>query len=251
MFSLLFNLFFLAMNRTCIFVLMTILLSFNSISQIVSGKIIYKIQPIDIELDSKSDKINSLNEKMYQEAQKQSFTLEFNTIKSSFVLNNILEPNNEEKYSKGISNLASMLITSGYNYYLNLNTKTVILQNTDGLLIEEKYDKKNWEITSESKKIADYLCYKAIYIKNYTGRNGKSISIPITAWFAPSLPYGYGPKDYNGLPGLILELQERKTIYYASLITLSKDKEIEIEFPKGKTVAKEEYDKKMKAQMGI
>jgi GLPGLI family protein len=83
------------------------------------------------------------------------------------------------------------------------------------------------------------------------GRNGKNISIPITAWFAPSLPYSYGPKDYNGLPGLILELQERKTIYFASLITLSKDKELEIEFPKGKTVTKEDYEKKLKAQMGM
>jgi len=240
------------MCKSFVYLFITIILSFSSNSQLASGKIIYNIQPIEIELNSKSDKINSLNKKMYQEAQKQSFTLEFNAIKSSFILNNFLESSNiDEQYSKKISNLASMLITSGYNYYLNLNTKTVVLQNADGLLIEEKYDKKNWEITSESKKIADYLCYKAIYIKNYTGRNGKNISIPITAWFAPSLPYGYGPKDYNGLPGLILELQERKTIYYASLITLSKDKELEIEFPKGKTVTKEEYDKKMKAQIGM
>ena len=243
---------FLAMNRTFIFVLITILLTLSSSSQVVSGKITYNIQPIDIELDSKSDKINSLNEKIYQVAHKQSFTLEFNAIKSSFILNNLLDSSNiDEQYSKKISNLASMLITSGYNYYLNLLTKTVVLQNADGLLIEEKYDKKNWKITSESKKIADYLCYKAIYIKNYMGRNGKNISIPITAWFAPSLPYSYGPKDYNGLPGLILELQERKTIYFASLITLSKDKELEIEFPKGKTVTKEDYEKKLKAQMGM
>lgn len=82
----------------------------------------------------------------------------------------------------------------------------------------------------------DIVCYKAVYNKEYMGRDNKTKINRIVAWFAPLLPYGFGPKEHNGTPGLILELQEFDTIYYASSITILKDKELEIAFPKGKTV---------------
>ena len=72
----------------------------------------------------------------------------------------------------------------------------------------------------------------------------------IVAWFAPSLPFSYGPKDFYGLPGLIVQLTENRTTYLANKIELD-DLEISIDFPKGKTVSKEEFDKKLKAQMGM
>lgn len=234
------------MSRICIYIFLYLGTILNSYGQSISGKVVYKIQPIDFELKSQSAKINSLTEKMYEAANKQSFMLEFNTMESSFVLNNFLEATNiDDQYKKNINNLASMLVTSDFNYYLNLNTNIVILEKKEGILIQKKYEKKNWEITTETKTIGDYLCYRAVNIKKYIGRNGKNISIPVIAWFAPSLPYGYGPKDYNGLPGLILELQERKTIYYATLISLVKDKKEKIDFPKGKTISEEEYTKKV------
>jgi GLPGLI family protein len=52
------------------------------------------------------------------------------------------------------------------------------------------------------------------------------------------------------LPGLIVQLTENKTTYLASTIELN-DIEISIDFPKGKTVSKEEYDKKLREQMGM
>ena len=93
--------------------------------------------------------------------------------------------------------------------------------------------------------IDNYLCYKAIYLIKFVNRKGINTSIPIVAWFAPSLPYAYGPKYFNGLPGLILELVDRETTFLASSITISKDKEVKIDFPKGKTVSQEEYTKKV------
>lgn len=63
------------------------------------------------------------------------------------------------------------------------------------------------------------------------------------------LPYGFGPIQFNGLPGLILELHYINTTYFATKILLS-DKDIPINFPKGKTISKEEYDKKLEASMG-
>ncbi|WP_255577973.1 GLPGLI family protein [Flavobacterium sp. CHNK8] len=248
---LLFSLFFHNLNsqkvcRLYIYLILTFATIMNSYGQFVSGKIVYQIQPINFDLKSQSAKINSMTEKMYEAAHEQSFTLEFNKEKSSFKQNKFLVTSTTtDKYTTSMNNLASMLVTSDFNYYLNLITKTTILEKKDGVLIKNEYQTKDWEITKESKQIGNYLCYKAIYIKNYLGRNGKEISIPITAWFAPSLPFTYGPKDYNGLPGLILELQERKTIYNATSINLSQEKELKIEFPKGKTITEAEYAKKV------
>ncbi|AUC85668.1 hypothetical protein CW731_10380 [Polaribacter sp. ALD11] len=36
---------------------------------------------------------------------------------------------------------------------------------------------------------------------------------PVTAWFSKSFPFNYGPEEYCGLPGLIIELQERGIKY--------------------------------------
>ena len=36
----------------------------------------------------------------------------------------------------------------------------------------------------------------------------------IIAWFTPELPFNFGPKYYNGLPGLIIKLKEGKRITY-------------------------------------
>jgi GLPGLI family protein len=112
-------------------------------------------------------------------------------------------------------------------------------------LIEKKHEKLDWEITTENKIIDGYLCYKAIYLMKFMNRRGIDTSIPIVAWFAPSLPYAYGPKYFNGLPGLILELSDRKTTFLASSITISKDKELVIDFPKGKTISQDDYSKKV------
>lgn len=81
-------------------------------------------------------------------------------------------------------------------------------------------------------------------VKSYIARDAKEKNITIIAWFAPSLPYAYGPKDYGGLPGLILELTEKETTYYASKINITKNKEVKIDFPKGKMITEEEYNRK-------
>lgn len=79
----------------------------------------------------------------------------------------------------------------------------------------------------------------------FVNRRGMNTSIPIVAWFAPSLPYSYGPKYFTGLPGLILELTDRKVTFLASSIIILKDEELPIDFPKGKTISQEDYTKKV------
>ena len=53
-----------------------------------------------------------------------------------------------------------------------------------------------------------YLCFKALTTRNYIDRNGNKVELEVLAWFSPDLNISSGPKDYSGLPGLILEIQE-------------------------------------------
>ncbi|MBS1592595.1 MAG: GLPGLI family protein [Bacteroidetes bacterium] len=62
--------------------------------------------------------------------------------------------------------------------------------------IELPFPNISWIITQETKQVGDYTCQKA------TGKFGGRL---YTAWFAPDLPFKYGPWKLCGLPGLILE----------------------------------------------
>jgi len=134
--------------------------------------------------------------------------------------------------------------------YIDYEIKSEIYVKNDGILVENKYNEPKWETSTESKVISNYLCYKAIQKIPFVSRHGENKTQEIVAWFAPSLPYSYGPKIFYGLPGLILELTENKTTFLATKIVFF-EKELTIDFPKGKTVTKEEYEKKLKAQMGM
>lgn len=223
----------------------------NCFGQSVSGKVIYKIQLVGYGGDTKSTEHNELNKSIIEIANKQTCTLKFNSTQSSSVLDKYLISDAENNGLNRMARTMAFIVTNENNYFLDKNTNSVILQNDIGILIEKAYEKLEWEITTETKTIDNYLCYKAIYLDKFVNRKGIVTSVPITAWFSPALPYAYGPKYFNGLPGLILELQDRETTFYASSIQISRDMEQKIEFPKGKTTTKEEYEKKLKAQMGI
>ncbi|QHC84749.1 hypothetical protein AS589_08100 [Empedobacter brevis] len=68
--------------------------------------------------------------------------------------------------------------------------------------------KQNWAITDEKKMINDIECYKAT--TNYRGMEW-------IVWFAPSIPYPYGPWKLHGLPGLIIEAQDINKKYNYSV----------------------------------
>lgn len=66
---------------------------------------------------------------------------------------------------------------------------------------EEPLNAFNWEITDEKKMMGIYSIQKAI--TNYAGRTWE-------AWFTPEIPVNEGPYKFNGLPGLILRIQDTK-----------------------------------------
>lgn len=61
--------------------------------------------------------------------------------------------------------------------------------------------KLNWNLTSNEKKIGEYLCKEATL--NFGGRKW-------TAYYTEEIPLNFGPYIFNGLPGLILEIYDTK-----------------------------------------
>ncbi|SEG21610.1 GLPGLI family protein [Halpernia humi] len=125
----------------------------------------------------------------------------------------------------------------------NLKDNSIIkiityLHNNYALPITEKL---NWKILTDQKVIGKYKSQKAEV--NYGGRKW-------TAWFTSELSYNDGPYIFNGLPGLILSIEDDKTDYSFNLIQVKKLgdlfdirlKSIPIDWTKYQNLAKSFYN---------
>ncbi len=68
--------------------------------------------------------------------------------------------------------------------------------------IQDSIPQYEWKLYDETKVVLGYTCKKATTITFKTGRTQN-----ITAWYTEEIPISDGPKDYGGLPGLILEME--------------------------------------------
>lgn len=226
---------------------LTLLLFITNLVIAQSGQIVYSVHINSNANDVKFEQKEFLAT-LIEKANSQEFLLVFNATSSNF--NMIEGMNSVSAYDDKIINIAKLAFTSAADIYYDKVNQIEFSKKTDGTILKNTTLTTNWEIQTESKIISSYLCYKAILNIPFINRFGESRVNEITAWFAPTLPYSFGPKHYYGLPGLILETTENKTTFLAIKITLNSE-QIDIDFPKGKTITKEEYDKKLKAQMGM
>jgi GLPGLI family protein len=232
-------------KKTCLlyFILLFI---FNSYSQTSNGLVTYAIKQIDFELkNDKKTKTSSIVSDVLENAKNHTFSLEFQEKRSKFYLNgkNSIEKDNKKEML--LKNLASTRYTSSNTYYIDHELNIELEVQNDGTIIKKSNTKSSWILLNETKNIDSYLCYKAKYEKKYIGRDGKEKTINIIAWYAPQLPYAFGPKDYNDLPGLILELTEKETTYLATNINLNPIKKVYVKLPKGKYIPEEEFTKRI------
>lgn len=170
------------------------------------------------------------------------FKLHANKTESLFKLEENLQAKEEFNYP-----LAKVIAIESFNkYYINLINKNKITEKefADNFFnIESELINYNWEITKETKKINNYLCYKATRITQKTiHRNKKIVDVVVTAWFCPNIIYSFGPIGNFGLPGLILELKKDRITYYVKKIEFNDDC-ITIEVPKkGQKVSEIEFN---------
>lgn len=134
-------------------------------------------------------------------------------------------------------------------FYKDLVKKEKIKQTTslDELFnVINPFDEYKWVVTNEKKVIDGYTCYKATcQYEEYDGNRKNQLIFNPFVWFAPSLPYSFGPSELDGLPGLVLEGSFNGTVYfYATKVEFDNKILTKIQRPvHGKYVKKEEFDK--------
>jgi len=164
----------------------------------------------NLEIDSPSENFIKLKKQLNEEAKsfnKLSFLLEFNKNQSKFYKLPILK--NEVTKMQLITIIFGVL---DQKYFVNSKT-TLEERNSFGQDFLVEMSKIEWKISNDKMKIGKYLCYKATATIIKENSKGKK-DLNIVAWFSPKLPFNYGPKNYSGLPGLIIKLEEGKNIVY-------------------------------------
>lgn len=104
-------------------------------------------------------------------------------------------------------------------YYKNYKKDTLTIQigKVNSISILSKIEKYKWKLARGSKKIGNLYCKKAIA----KTKDGETI-----AWYTEELGIFGGPKKYDNLPGIILYLEDKFTIYKANKIKIVNEKSI-------------------------
>jgi len=183
-----------------------------------------------------SNYYNEERKKMNENSKRISYSLKFNEFEASFISNksmSIGESNDDVEY-------AILHVGGNGKYYFSSKTnKSLWAHDVFGsdVIVVDTINSNDWKITKETKLIGKYKVVKAIKEKQL----GNDKVVDVVAWFAPEIPNSYGPIGHYGLPGLILELQERDFILFAKEVKFRK-KVIQINKPfKGKQLSREEY----------
>ena len=183
--------------------------------------------------------INNLNFLLNKNSKKVEYHLIIENYHSIFY-SEILKMNND---SQGFQKLTSQIGGTRGKFYIN--KKDSIFYNKKhfgGDDFKIKLNIKKWKITNEFKFIRNFKSYKAISEDVILNPNGK-FKFKVIAWFCPDLPSFFGPANYFGLPGLILELDNGKSILQVKEIRKSKSlKEKVILFKKGIELSQKEYN---------
>lgn len=218
--------------------------------------------------DSSKKEIEPELEKEFQAALKKatekSFVLTFNKFEALYE-----EEKGLAKPSGAGETTISISFSGAGKKYINIkDKKTVAEEDMFGkqFVVTETLENSNWKLIDETKKIGDYTCYKAeliipvterekqayqTYLEKTAKTNKTSLLGPmeepkdkfVTAWYTPEIPVSLGPANYWGLPGLILEVNEEKTVLLCSKVTLNNKSNFKIKPPSdGKAVTQKEFD---------
>jgi len=114
---------------------------------------------------------------------------------------------NRNKYGK-----KGFLYTIYTNYPDNKITMVEKLLS-DTYQYEEPKGIQVWKILSETKNMLGYEVQKATC--TFGGRN-------YIAWFASDIPTSFGPYKFNGLPGLIMQIEDSKNQYNFTCVGIKK-----------------------------
>jgi GLPGLI family protein len=176
----------------------------------------------------------------------------------------------------GNMKMMSSMMGGGGTYYKNVKEKMYSVDKEymgKEFLIKDVLPALEWKLESETKQVGGYTCYKATAVKPVDASDFRNMrakeddkkedkkdekkeqstnfmdgfevpkEVLITAWYTPEIPVNQGPEGYWGLPGLILEVNDGKTIILCSKVVMNTKEKAEIKAPNtGKVVTQKEYD---------
>jgi GLPGLI family protein len=174
----------------------------------------------------------------------------------------------------GMRMMGSML-GGGGTFYKNVKDKSYTVDKEfmgKEFLVKDSLPNLKWKMEAETRVIGGFNCFKATAVRPVSKTDFRNfrpkkedeaaakpkddekktdfmsgIEVPkevvVIAWYTPEVPVNQGPENYWGLPGLILEINDGKTVILCSKIVLNPKEKVEIKAStKGKVVSQVEYD---------
>ena len=213
-------------------ILFVLLLIYNtSHSQnLFQGKVYYKASLIKQKKSNK--KMTNEVKEIIENSKDADFVLYFNKTESEY--KEIKKMNLEVEASVNLT----QVLGGGSDIYFTTTESSVkpfFKKERGGDVLLINYEKTKWDLTQESKMIGKYKCFKAI---------DKHTEV----WYTPSIPVSFGPKNFHGLPGLVLQVNTSSFLLNAYKINLNSKEVVKIIKPlEGIKISKEEYYKKASA----
>lgn len=139
--------------------------------------------------------------------------LDTNDKEVKFYYQELYEMDSTQKATKNYN--SSMSLSNS----LLLKRKTNSFDNENYVFVDTDYykydttDKIDWNILPETKMQNNYKLQKAT--TNFGGRNW-------IAWFSKDIPINQGPFKFQGLPGLIFQIEDDKNYFSFNLIEIKK-----------------------------
>ena len=260
------------MNRLIItMTLVVLLVSTRMLGQDFQGKaeyfskFIYKsAKKLTSEVDKvvENKELKDAVKSAMKKSSEKTYTLLFNKHEAVYEENGELEKPSAPTGGFSIS----ISMTGGGKKYMNTKEKISLEEDEvfeKEFLIEEPLIQPDWKLVNESKKIGEYSCFKAELIvpvtdvqkqnyQDFLKREEKKTSLfkmeepkdkVITAWYTPEISVSFGPNNYWGLPGLILEINEENMIILCSKVVLNTKSKQKIKRPKtGDKVSQKAFD---------
>ena len=226
----------------------------ESHAQEFQGIATYKTQrKLDIKIDSTQvggmqDELMAMLKKQFEK----TYTLTFNKEESLY--------KEEESFAPPSIGNTMVVMTMGGSgeLYKNIKSKRFVKQSDllgKMFLIQDSLKTTPWKLQGDTKNIGEYTCYKAtleraVDADTFSDEDTKKTQT-VTAWYTPQIPVSNGPEEFQGLPGLILELSYDSQTILCSKVLLNPAKQVVIKEPSsGTTVTQNEFDaimiKKMK-----
>jgi GLPGLI family protein len=210
-----------------------------------------------------------------------TFILNFNKTASIYKEEEKLEASAQ---GGGGMRMWSSMMGGGGTYYKNVKDKQYSNDKEymgKEFLVKDSLTSLAWKMEAETRVIGGYTCYKATAVKKPSATDFRNLrprkedadkkegekpaadkktnfldavevpkEIVITAWYTPEIPVSQGPEGYWGLPGLILEVNDGKTVLLCSKVVLNPKVKAEIKAPsKGKVISQKEYDETVMKKM--